>query len=352
MNILFTSTLLPPVAGGAEQILWELAKRLATKKDLTIHILTTGKYGTEIKDGVVIHRVPYLPYVYLPLLFYSTIGKIFIDKLIGKEKFDIIHFHMPLPWGFVLRNYPGKKIVTFHGDETGCLEKNKLLRFIQKFFITQIITKVKFIVSPSKYYLKEIKRTYNKKCIVIENNIDTNLFTPLDVAPFKKTILFVGRYRIFKGFLDLINVAKELPQYEFLFVGKGKLEHMINLSNTKNLGLMIQEELAQIYNKATICVFPSHNESFGVAALEAMACGKPVIATNCGFSEFIDNNENGLIIEKQNKVQLKEVIIKLMENEKLREKLGKNARKKALNYDWDNAIDMYYELYNKLIVNK
>lgn len=191
MRILIISTFIPPGGGGTAQVAWETAKRLSKHKDVDVHILTTGRYGTEVKDGLTIHKVPYIK----PLtIFYSTIAKVHINSLIRIYKFDIIHFHMPLPWGFVLRNHPAKKIITCHGGETGFDDINKTsnitkkIKFkIEKLLIKELIRRTPTFIAPSSYFSKEVSRFYGIKCIHIINGIDTKKFKPLKITKRKKS---------------------------------------------------------------------------------------------------------------------------------------------------------------------
>ena len=161
--------------------------------------------------------------------------------------------------------------------------------------------------------------------------------------------LFVGNFIDIKGIKELVNVSKQLPQYEFWFVGSGPLDNMIKGHNIKNLGFKNPEELVKLYNQATICAQPSYREGFPLVGLEAMACGRAVIATPLGFTEYIENGKDGVIIPSKNEKALKDAIIDLMTNIKKRKKLEINARKKALKFSWDEVAKKYIEVYKKVI---
>lgn len=346
MKVLIVSTYIPPNIGGAEQVAWETAVRLAKHKDLEVHILTTGKEGTETKNNIIIHKVPDMP---LKEFYYSTLSYKKIKKIMDKNKFDLVHFHIPLPWAFVLRKYKMKKIVTLHGIEACDARKKYPHRIIRTILTKRVFKKMNKFTTVSKWYSKEVKKYYHVNCEVIPNGIDVDFYRPLKVKKENNVILFVGRIIKIKGVLELLNVANDLKKYEFWFAGKGPLSKKINLKNTKYLGFKNGSQLIEIYNKATICVLPSHTENMPVVALEAMSCGSPVIATKKGFSEFIVNNENGILIDSKNEKQLKDSIIRLMKNPGLRNTLGNNARKTSLKYDWDYITSNYYNLYKDLL---
>jgi len=80
-----------------------------------------------------------------------------------------------------------------------------------------------------------------------------------------------------------------------------------------------------------------------------MACGKAVIATPLGFSEYIENGKDGIIIPAKDEKSLKDAIVDLMTNEKKRKMLEKNARKKALKYSWDNVAKQYMRVFKEVL---
>lgn len=341
MKILFASTYVTSDKGGAEKVAWDMARFLSKSNE--VHVLTLSKKPEKF-DKIKVHTIPDVP---KPTIYYSTFGQGYIKKITSKYNFDIIHSHMPLPWGFIFRNAKSKKIITMHGCEY--LSKDLLYKPLAKI----AFKKTDLIISPS-YWLRDfVKKNYGYDSMVISNSIDTKKFNILkNVKKEKKVILFVGRLIKIKGVLELLKVAKELKTYEFWFAGDGHLKKLITLPNTEYLGYFNEDKLIQIYNKATICVFPSYKENFPLVGLEALACGKAIIATKTGFSEIIDNNKNGLLINPKNPRELESAIIKLMKNQKLRKKFERNARKKALQFDYKRIMGKYYSLYKNLLKNK
>lgn len=341
MRILIASTYVTSEKGGAERVAWDMANYLA--KSHEVHVLTLSKEPEKLNNA----KIHILPDVPKPTVFYSTIGWNYIKKLLSEHEFDVIHSHMSLPWGYIFRNAKSKKIITLHGCEY--LNEDRLYRIFAK----KAFKKSDLIVSPSHWLRDYVKDNYGYDPLVINNGINTSKFKIFkDIKREKKVVLFVGRLTEIKGVRELIEVAKELKDYEFWFIGEGELKSLINLPNTKHLGYFNHStgsRLVEMYNRATICVFPSYKENFPMVALEALSCGKPVIATQTGFSEIIDHNENGFLISPKDQGELKSAIITLMENEDLREKFEKNARKKALKYDWSKIVKKYCDAYEELL---
>ncbi|MBS3149633.1 glycosyltransferase family 4 protein [Candidatus Woesearchaeota archaeon] len=336
MNILIASTYLPPFAGGAERIAFDLAKGINEKEN--VKLITTSK-NTEYYNNKII-KVKYTKGL---TLFYSTLAYPYIKKLIKNENIELIHTHMTLPWGYVFRNIKVKKLITCHGSDV-YPEKN--------FFINKLINdtfkKTDVIVSPSIWLSKYINEEYNYSSRIIPNGINTRLFRPLKIESNEKVVLFVGRFIELKGINLILKVASILKDYEFWFVGNGPLSKKINLPNTKILGFKNKEDLVELYNKATICLFPSQRENFPLVGLEAMSSGCPVITTKLGFSEYINDMENGLLIN-YDKGELLNKISLLMEDYQLRKNIKKNARKTAVKFDKQIMINKYYSLYKEII---
>lgn len=346
MKILMCIHKLPPLAGGAENFSFELAKQLSKNKNIEVHILTFGDKKEGVLDGIKVHYIkfkePTIPYLYI-------FKKWYIQNLIKKERYDLIHINLVLPWGYVFRNFKIKKIIRCCGEEHLIEKSNRILTEIEKYFYVSSLKKCDIIITPGKEYGKKIKKFYNLDCKIIPNGVDKDLFRPLNIKRRKNVILFVGRYVKIKGITELIEVANKLPNYKFWFVGDGPLRGIIKGANIRNLGFKTKKELVSLYNQSTFCVFPSYRECLPNVGLEAIACGKAVICTKSGFSEYIKDEYNGLIINLKNKNELKKAIERLMHEKKLRKKLEKNAIKTALRYDWKKIIEEYVTLYNNIL---
>ncbi len=216
---------------------------------------------------------------------------------------------------------------------------------------------------------------------VVPCGVDTQMFRPLDSSaskkhlslPDKKLILFVGRIDPVKGIDTLLKAMVMVRQEmgsdynaELLIVGGDKdstdysqdseisrLKRMtaeLNLENTVTfLGSQRQDRLPYYYSAAEVCVLPSRYESFGMVALEAMACGTPVIASQVGgLSSLIQDERCGFVVPEGNEKALAEKICLLLGNPSLRETMGWNARERSLLYGWHAIADRILEIYRTL----
>ena len=116
------------------------------------------------------------------------------------------------------------------------------------------------------------------------------------------------------------------------------------------LGKQDQQILPYYYSAAEMVVMPSHYESFGMVALEAMACGKPVIASQVGGLAFlVRDGETGFVIPGNDVEKLAGRLTDLIKNKELREKLGKQSAEYAQLYSWETISSKMIELYNQIL---
>lgn len=202
---------------------------------------------------------------------------------------------------------------------------------------------------------------------VIPVGVDTKLFRPAKskgqhLTSGELKILTIARLHKYKGLNYLIEAMKtvheEIPDAKLYILGKGPEEQ--NLRNlVKNLALedviefvktpIPNHKMPELYAECDIYVQPSIIEPFGIAVLEAMACGKPVIGTRVGgMIDTIADGETGFLVNSKDSKVLTERII-MLNDEKLRKKLGKNARERVVKrFDWNKIGIEYQRLLNSI----
>jgi len=222
------------------------------------------------------------------------------------------------------------------------------------------------------------------KICVIPPGVDTGRFYPIDVdearqyiglKPDDRMILFVGRIEPLKGLDTLIKAVaclrlKDLHEPVQLAVIGGEpdagpeditqeMSRVQKLCDDLTVGKMVaflgkrgQDTLPYYYSAAEVVVMPSHYESFGMVALEAMACGTPVIASQVGGLAFLVQDEvTGYTVPSEDDQVLCDKLTLLLGNESLRRQMGRSAAEYAQNYDWKkiaNQIAGVYEDQKKL----
>jgi len=202
---------------------------------------------------------------------------------------------------------------------------------------------------------------------VIHVGVDTKLFKPMKsneqhLTSGKVKILTVARLHKYKGLDYLIKamstVHEEMPDAKLYILGKGPEEQ--NLRNlVKNLALedviefiktpIPNHEMPEVYAECDVYIQPSIIEPFGIAVLEAMACGKPVIGAKVGgMMDTIVDGETGFLVNSKDSKALANQI-RALNDEKLRKKLGKNARERAVeHFDLMKIGAEYQELLRSL----
>ncbi len=291
----------------------------------------------------------------------------------AKENFNPDIIHAQHLW---VSSYCAKKTgipfcTTCHGTDLIGFRKGKRYRNMT----IDAVKSASFIIAISNQVKKDILNLFDisdKKIKVISNGFNSDIFRikeidhqkilnelglPVDV---EKVICFVGKLTHFKGVDVLIKAAsiyeKTLDNTITLIVGYGELyKKLINLTKKMNLerfyflGHHNQDMVSKIYNLADLAVVPSRGEAFGLVAIEALACGTPVIGTiNGGLQDFL-NEEVGALVKQDSPEDLAKKIIKEIKSDSKIQK-GKLAAKYALeNFSWRKNVKKLIDIYKKII---
>lgn len=211
------------------------------------------------------------------------------------------------------------------------------------------------IICSSKYTEEGVKNLFGE-CYdtrVIYGGVDTKIFKPMkvDIKKDKTVLLFVGNTIKRKGFDLLPEIMKLLDDsFELWYTSDKKFfkdKRIIPIGRFKPNS----EEMAELYSKADIFLFPSRLEGFAQCILEAMACGKPVITTDySAMPEQIIDGKGGFLCRGDNVSEFAEKVKILAKDEALRNKMGKfNKDRIGKNFTTEILGDNYYKLYKELI---
>jgi glycosyltransferase involved in cell wall biosynthesis len=339
MKLLILTHSLPP-SGGAQKVAWELAKESAKKHET--HIITYGiKREQKIIENVTVHFLPQMKH---SLRFYLTAGKNEIIKLYQDISPTTINAHGITVFSHVLRKQKGvKKIATFHHSYPQCYQWNRIRQFKFNYFFKKTVNNYAVLTTVSKHMQEYFTTTFEKKVLLIENGYNnTDFHIDTNIKRESKSILFVGQLTAAKGVDILFKLADLLPEYEFYFAGGyGTLNNSIQSKNVHFLGFKTPEELNKIYNTCEYSIFPSKYENFPLVGIEAMSCGSIVIASNKGFDQYINNRENGFIINEPNEYK----ILKILLENKDKDAIRKKALETIKEFSWKQIFQRYLELY-------
>ncbi len=232
------------------------------------------------------------------------------------------------------------------------------------------------IVVTTEMEKEDLVRLYGAAHTKIKVNpagVDLDLFRPMDKLEARgrlgldesRIILYVGRIEPLKGIdilLEAVSLMEWGTDYRLIIVG-GSLEGDEHLEFLKNLarelgiedkvsftGSIEQDKLPSFYSAADVFVLPSHHESFGLVALEAMACGSPVIASRVGgLKTFLNNGESGYLIPWQCPEPFAQRLDILLANPSLMNTMGNAAKLKALDMGWGGVAERMLDLYTGLL---
>ena len=202
--------------------------------------------------------------------------------------------------------------------------------------------------------------------------VDTEVFRPLDKASIRRdlglptnerVVLFVGRIEPLKGIDLLLRAVSHLDgRFRVLVIGgDGKdvarkselavLAAELRIADKVTfLDAVPHDDLPLYYNAADICVVPSYYESFGLVAVEAMACGVPVIASRVGgLKETVQDGQTGYLVPWLCPEPFAERLDLLLSNEPLRRSLGREARVAAERYHWSEVAARVEDVYHDLV---
>ncbi len=210
------------------------------------------------------------------------------------------------------------------------------------------------------------------KVTVIPPGVDLGRFRPMSQKQSRehlgygdqKNILFVGRLEPLKGIDNLFRAVASLENSGSITLSvvggdtnseeKDRLmaiARRIKLTDSiRFIGSVSQDELPFHYNAADVCVLPSHYESFGLAALEAAACGRPVVASEVGgLPAIVQNGSTGFLVPPKQSDVMAERLCELLGDDMLRSRMGAAARTHAESLGWERSADSLIACYRDLL---
>jgi L-malate glycosyltransferase len=289
----------------------------------------------------------------------------FIKDLLKSFQPDIFHAHFLSSYGLIgaLVNFHPYYVSVWGTDIFEFPKKNLLNRKLIEF----TLNKADRICSTSHVMGKEINKYTNKDISITPFGVDLNNFKPLEKED--KSDIQIGIVKALSdkyGIGTLIKAFKmvheEHPLTELVIVGGGpqlddykKLSHELNIAEkVKFIGRIPNTDVPKLINQMDIFTVPSRDqESFGVAAVEAMACGVPVVVTNVGgLPEVVMEGETGFIVPKEDPKRLAAAITRLIVDKKERLKMGhKGVEHVRKEYDWYENASRMEKLYQQTLTD-
>ena len=364
-----------PTFGGSGVLATELGKALA-QKGHQVHFIT---YQQPVRlngfiPNIFYHEVQVPTYPLFDYPPYETALASTMVDVIANNNLDLLHVHYAIPHASAaymakqILKKDGKKIpviTTLHGTDITLVGRDKTYAPVVTFSINEsdAITAVSNNLRDETYNHFKIE----KEIEVIYNFVDVQRFTRKPIDAFKKVIapngerilLHASNFRKLKRVDDVVkiffNVQKEIPS-KLLFVGDGperqaaeKLCRELNICDEVRF-VGKQEQMEDIMAIADLFLLPSEYESFGLAALEAMAAGMPVVSTNAGgLKEINIHGETGFMGNVGDVETMSKYALDILRDNKILRKFKDKALEQAKRYDISNIIPIYEKLYERFL---
>lgn len=364
-----------PTYGGSGIVGSELGKELAAR-DHTVHFISSALPTrlTKLSRRVQFHEVEMMSYPLFEHQPYTLALATKMAKVAETENLDLLHVHYAIPHSIsaILAREslrPNRRlpvITTLHGTDITLVGADRSYLPITRYGIVQSDG-----VTAISHYLKDAtKEIFQFDDIrVIPNFVCGSDYSrhPVDelrrsLAPDGEALLVhVSNFRPVKRPLDCVEifarVLKEISRVRLVMVGDGS-ERMNVEHRARCLGIYEkcsfvgkQPNIVDYLSAADVLLLPSDQESFGLAALEAMACEVPVIASRVGgIPEVVNDGETGFLSEVADVDKMARDAVRLLADPELRRKMGTRARELALDrYRTDIVIPQYIEFYESVL---
>ena len=354
--------------GGSGAIATALGKLLADKGHEVHFICHEVPFGLagERRAGVTVHEVETAQYPQLRHPPYGMALAVKTASVARRARLDLLHVHYAIPHAltaFLAREMIAPErlrvVCTLHGTDTTLVGADPSYQPLVRFLLKQCDA----VTAVSNWLAKASGRSFSleKEIRTIYNFVDTGQYRRIgEDTGGTPTIVHVSNFRPVKRTTDVIEifgrVRKTIPA-RLIMVGDGP-DYEKAIARAQALGVAsdvsfagVVENVVDILSKADVFVLPSEMESFGLAALEAMACETPVVATEIGgLSEVVEDGHSGYLLPLGDVDSMAERTVELLRNPELRAQMGKKARSVAMEkFSPQTALDSYLDVYDSAL---
>lgn len=366
-----------PTYGGSGIVATELGMTLANK-GYEIHFISDHLPARleMTNPNIFFHKVNLQFYPLFQYQPYDIALSSMIYRVVSLYKLDLLHVHYAIPYAYAafmakqMLREEGKDIplvTTLHGTDITLVGQHPSYKCAVQFSINQSDK----ITTVSESLRKDTLQFFNinKDIQVINNFIDNELFircTKCDrsqfATPEEKILIHTSNLRPIKRIGDVLqifkNVNSKIPSKlviigegpdmeivtEFLEINPDLIDRIRLLGKTKDLYKIL--ELSDLF------LLPSSQESFGLAALEAMAAYTPIVSSNAGgIPEVNIDGETGFLANVGDVDKMSADAIKILRDENLLQRMKENAKKQAIRFDIKNIIPQYETMYEQVLVD-
>lgn len=370
MHIGFLTTEYPPLpSGGIGTSIRNLGRALV-EQGHRVSVIGWGKEASFLDSGVNVQMLPAAKITHMGWISNRIIVVRHINRLVVDEGLQIVESPdwCGLSAGMQLRC---PVVIRCNGSDSYF---SQILKYPLKFrnWLPEMMAlhTARDIASVSQFTASVTREKFRlKKHIqVIPNGIDIRNFEP-SFSKVGATVLYFGTLIRKKGALDLPKIINQVSQKKksakFLLAGGDAPDRlsgnpstweMINSElspSAKNktfyLGKLPYDEIVSLIREAAVCIFPSYAEALPLSWLEAMACGKPIVAYDFGWSpEVVDHNKTGVLVPLRETQEFSEAVVRLLNSADFRREMGEGARKKAVKeFSSERVAKLSLEWYRK-----
>jgi L-malate glycosyltransferase len=338
------------------------ANSIAARPGHEVHLVTQQPASEELSSSVAVHAAP----VRGDLGYFVNAS--FVRRAVHEIRPDLMHAHYVSGYGTLARLSRFKPLVlsVWGADIYDFPVKSK----IHSWLIRRNLSSANWVLSTSHAMATEIAKYTTNQVYVTPFGVDLEQFHPRKVESiFGHDDIVIGTVKtlekkygvefLLRAFSLLRNKHARLP-LKLLIVGGGSQEAFLKrlacelgISNdTVFAGAVSHAEVPRYQNMLSISVSLSvmDSESFGVAVIEASACGKPVVVTDVGgLPEVVENGVTGFVVEPRNPMQAADAIETLVLDKLLCKRMGEAGLKRVRNlYDWNNNVSTMLDIYNRV----
>ncbi|MFD1707151.1 N-acetyl-alpha-D-glucosaminyl L-malate synthase BshA [Siminovitchia sediminis] len=363
-----------PTVGGSGVVATELGKHLA-ERGHKIHFISSNIPFrlNHWHQNVFFHQVTVNQYSLFQYPPYDIALASKMAEVIKRERLDILHVHYAIPHAvcaILAKQMAGtgvKIVTTLHGTDISVLGYDATLAEAIKYGIekSDAVTAVSHSLADQTKELLAPEQSIQ----VIHNFIDSRVYHKVDMDGLKeaynissqeKVIIHVSNFRKVKRVRDVVtafsNIAARI-QAKLLLVGDGPemtdIRRFVGELSLEDQVLFLgkQDHLEELYSMSDLMLLLSEKESFGLVALEAMACGVPCIGTRIGgIPEVIEDGYNGFLCELGDTDDIAEKALLLLENEELHNRFSQQAMEVPTErFDARKIVSQYENLYKALL---
>ena len=373
MRVILLPASYPPVPGGLQTVVHTLARLLKERGNDVLVI--TSKYPRTLAPHEVLDEIAVVRWLFLiprlqqlvdlrfdlffAGLFYFPLTLLRLILALRTERPDAVNLHFVGGQAFFVllarRLTSFRLIVSVHGDDVEGLSQR---RAFDRWVFRALLRRADIVTACSRYLLekaKEIEPTIHEKSRVAYNGVD--LPSALPATVHSTTLFASGRMIPNKGFDVLLRAkAENKSQWQLVLMGDGpernaleSLAHAIGLNgDVVFYGNRPRSQVLSAMAKADLVVVPSRKDSFGMAALEAMAYGKPVVATRVGGLPEVLENADALLVEPDDPAELARAIKEAFDRIRHDGRFGLQNRERAASFSTERMVDNYLEAYGDL----